>query len=681
MVRLRRTKNRRQRENRPLRALRYELLEQRELLAANLWGAGYAAPQFAQDAAQLPSAFYASELLAASNKMKTTEMAGVGAAAPVDTNTIATSLDKPSNNAASPLPAGSMDMSLDASIGGTWFEIIPIELVGSELRIIGSDIADDARVWSSSYLVYAELNGERESFASWTVDSIYFVGYGGNDTFLNDTSIDSLAYGGSGNDRLTGGTGEDTFYGDGGRDILNGRGGDDTIWAGSGDDSLYGGDGGDLLHGDAGNDVIHAGSGIDYAYGDDGNDTIYAGSGNDRVYGGDGEDRLLGGSGSDIINGGDDDDLLYGHSGVDWLYGGGGDDTLRGGNDRDRLYGNAGRDRLFGETGDDRLYGGSGRDHLYGGSGTDRLYGGSGRDTLVSLDSANTDRLFGQSGFDSFWLDDGDLVLDATSSEASTNLHRISRFENGADRTLNGDNIADPTDRSFYKDFSARPLFADDGPSVDDIDQNALGDCYFMSSMGAMAHTNQNAVYQTVVDLGDGTYAVRFDGDQFYRVDADLPTTRASSWAPVYAGLGIDNSLWAAICEKAYTHHREGANTYASIEGGWGYEALAALNASGTGNRNINSYSSGQSILNDIANRFEDGLAMTCGFTAVPAGSPVVASHSYTVTGINRDASGRVISVTLRNPWGPFATGGTFVTMTGSDLTATEGKVCWGNVG
>ncbi len=651
MVCFKRTKNRRPRKNRSLRALRYESLELRELLAANLWGADYLAPHLAQDAN------------------------------PVESDTIVTSLEKISADAASTRTIDSMSMTLDMSIGGTRFEIDPIELVDSELRIIGSDIADNAHVWSSSYYVYAELNGERERFYSWNVDSVYFVGYGGNDTFLNDTSLDTLAYGGSGNDRLTGGTGEDTLYGDGGRDNLNGRGGNDSIWAGSGDDYLYGGDGDDLLHGDAGNDRIWAGGGQDYAYGDDGDDTIFAGSGNDYVYGGYGEDRLSGESGSDILNGGDDDDILYGHSGVDWLHGDDGDDILYGGNDGDRLYGDAGRDRLFGEAGNDRLYGGSGKDHLYGGSGADRMYGGSGNDTLVSLDGANTDWLYGQSGFDSFWLDDGDLVFDATSSEAATNLHRISRFENGADMTLDGDEIADPTDRSYYRDFSDRPLFADDGPSVDDIDQNALGDCYFMSSMGAMALANQNAVYQTVVDLGDGTYAVRFGGDQFYRVDADLPTSGPSSWAPVYAGLGVDNSLWAAICEKAYTHYREGANTYASIEGGWGYEALAALNATGTGSNDIDSYSSGQSILNDIADRFEDGLAVTCGFIGVPAGSPVVDDHSYTVTGINRDASGRVISVTLRNPWGPFARGGTFVTMTGGDLIATEGKVCWGNVG
>src|SRR5205085_4339148 len=99
----------------------------------------------------------------------------------------------------------------------------------------------------------------------------------------------------------------------------------------------------------------------------------------------------------------------------------------------------------------------------------------------------------------------------------------------------------------------SHPLFASDGPKEDDIRQGKVGDCYFLSVLSSVAKIDPWRVRQSVLDLGDGTYAVQFNRDGrkvFIRVDADLPTWADGSLA--YAHLGSQGSLWVAILEKAF---------------------------------------------------------------------------------------------------------------------------------
>lgn len=416
------------------------------------------------------------------------------------------------------------------------------------------------------------------------------------------------------------------------------------------------------------------------------------------VDGGKGKDELYGGKNNDKIHGGGAADIIWGGRGVDYLYGGLGADQLHGGEGNDQLFGGYGDDQLWGDGGNDTIRGQENDDYLYGGSGKDSLFGGKDNDTLVSIDNATSDTLRGGSGFDSFWGDSDirghswlgpfewhDTIRDADASENATNVHQVRRFVNGADRTLNGDDIADPTDGLFYRNFADRPLFADDGPSEHDVDQGALDDCWLLAAMGAAAHANQNAIHQTVVSLGDGTYAVRLGGTtdgttgDYYRVDADLPTNSRASWDPIYAGLGMQESLWVAIVEKAYADYRHGANTYASLAWGGGDEAFRGLNAIVVGYRSLDSYTDGREILDDIAGKVDSGLAVSVGFRATAAGS-AEPDHEYTVLRVIRNLRGTVTSVVLRNPWGP-AGADSEVTLSGPDLFASSGYVFWGDVG
>ena len=250
-----------------------------------------------------------------------------------------------------------------------------------------------------------------------TIKRVVFRGRDGNDTFINNTAVPSLVYGGNGNDHLRGGSGKDTLVGDNGTDYIFGNGGDDLLygkrdsdylWGGDGDDRLDGSSGNDVLKGEKGKDTLFGGTGRDQLYGGDHRDRLYGGHHDDSLYGGSGNDylngqahndRIYGGSGHDEIYGNSGDDRIYGQAGNDTIYGGTGHDTIYAGAGHDKVYGSYGEDQLFGESGNDTLYGGGDNDYLSGGRDNDALYGGLGRDTLFG--NQGNDGLYGGYGYDS----------------------------------------------------------------------------------------------------------------------------------------------------------------------------------------------------------------------------------------------------------------------------------------
>ena len=263
-----------------------------------------------------------------------------------------------------------------------------ISLTNGQL-LLGGDTGDDvASVVASGGNVTASLTGvESMSFSAGSVDSIVFVGLGGDDQFTNETSIPSTAFGQAGNDTLIGGSGNDRLIGGPGVDILEGNAGDDeirggidgkkTISGGSGNDRLFGGNGDNDIDAGDGDDIVHGGDGVDVVNGGDGDDSIYPGGGDDVVDAGAGNDSLNTGTGDDTIEGGAGDDVIFTGPGNDNIEGGDGDDNLNGGDGDDILIGGDGIDRLTGANGDDTIEGGAGADRINGGFGDDTIDGGT----------------------------------------------------------------------------------------------------------------------------------------------------------------------------------------------------------------------------------------------------------------------------------------------------------------
>jgi Ca2+-binding RTX toxin-like protein len=268
------------------------------------------------------------------------------------------------------------------------------------------------------------------------------------------------AYGGDGNDTLTGNTATNVLLGGRGNDTINGGGGEDRVEGGRGNDTITGGTGRDwfVIQKDAGSvDTI-----TDFAPLEPGEKIALVGfenvtdftqvvvtqeGANTRLGLGGGQSILLLGlapsqvteqnfvfvsdaatlelylnyAGKSLTWGtpGVENQLLSNTLGDLAMYALGGDDVIGSQTTSDLIDGGDGNDTIWGDypgssptPGNDWLEGGAGNDVLYGGAGDDRLVGGSGRDRL--LGEAGNDLLIGNTEND--YLDGGagddTLVMD-----------------------------------------------------------------------------------------------------------------------------------------------------------------------------------------------------------------------------------------------------------------------------
>jgi Ca2+-binding RTX toxin-like protein len=517
----------------------------------------------------------------------------------------------------------------------------------------------------------------------------YLYGGAGADWLEGDDANDYL-YGSTGNDTLRGNAGHDALFGDQDNDLLDGMDGNDTLYGSTGRDDLRGAAGNDLLRGDAGNDTLNGGAHNDQLYGGTEDDWMVADAGSDRISGELGwdtvyyGDRVLalsitqdniandgeGGEGDnvtsdvDAIVAGLGNDLIVGSDGNNWLEGGSGHDTIRGAGGDDTIVAGWGDDVLYGQAGHDSMWGYYGDDWLSGGAGDDSLHGEGGEDTLVAVGGGAHDQLFGGSDVDGFWMD-AELTEthDADSTENNSRcVHRVFVFANGASKELNGQNLPDPTvEDSFTEMYTSpqptanNPLFSSAGPDEDDVDQGGLGDCWFLATLSAVAKSDPDIIRQSVVDLGDGTYAAMFfDGGErrYYRVDNQLPVNRnMATLGPsnnlAYAQPGVQGAMWVPILEKAYALHdgdAGGEGSYAELSGGWSDNAFSDMGV-GSADYDVDD----NNVLQLMANYLAAGRPITlCTISGdFNNGDNLVLSHCYTVTSISTNSG----TITLRNPW------------------------------
>jgi hypothetical protein len=238
--------------------------------------------------------------------------------------------------------------------------------------------------------------------------------------------------------------------------------------------------------------------------------------------------------------------------------------------------------------------------------------------------------------------------------------------------------------------FGDRPLFASVGPNKEDVMQGSVGDCYMLGPLAAVADATPEAIKKLVVDLDDGTYAVRFwrtegAAPEYVRVDADLWVDDATNMLE-YGKLGVDNSLWLPIVEKAWAFFRRQEGTYASISGDNGsgpaplslgaddttltytidpvYDANAIISwvnmgrPAGAVANYVNS--TVPQLLNWIADRQDEGHPIYTGnisgandMTAIVSNNWRRGQHIIMVDHINFDANGNPISIELRDQIGP----------------------------
>lgn len=185
-------------------------------------------------------------------------------------------------------------------------------------HIIGGSGFDIVDYSDSTSSVFINIQGKAAVGGATGTDRLLqiesAIGSSHDDILFGSNLIDTILYGGAGDDNVQGRAGNDTLYGEGGNDTLLGYNGTDTLYGADGNDTLRGGNGEDTLYGGNDNDFLYGNDQDDIAYGEDGNDFINGGAGNDILYGGSGSDVIRGESGSDILNGGAGLDFLRGGS-------------------------------------------------------------------------------------------------------------------------------------------------------------------------------------------------------------------------------------------------------------------------------------------------------------------------------------------------------------------------------
>ena len=238
-----------------------------------------------------------------------------------------------------------------------------------------------------------------------------------------------------------------------------------------------------------------------------------------------------------------------------------------------------------------------------------------------------------------------------------------------------------------------KPLFAEGGPKMTDVAQGALGDCYLMTALGAVAKTNPSLLERMIVDNGDGTSTVTFENGARTAFDSEgnaatipgtktpvtvsnkVPTDATPVPKPPASFLnrivnrfnGRDPALddpyygtankyakekdasWVAVVEKAYAEEYGGGKGYEGIDGGHSHEVWKKLGYPDASYKSISGLSSDE-VFKMVDSSLADGDAVAATSSAHTEADRPPGGHAYVVEGTGTTADGsRVIN--LFNPW------------------------------
>ncbi len=129
---------------------------------------------------------------------------------------------------------------------------------------------------------------------------------------------------------------------------------------------------------------------------------------------------------------------------------------------------------------------------------------------------------------------------------------------------------------SGYATFSVtssvvgNPLFGASGPSMSDVNQGYLGDCYFLSSCAEVANQDAADIKSMFTNNGNGTYGVRF----YVNGVAEYVTVNASL-ADGGTEFNEATDIWASVAEKAFAQFQaSGLDTGNSVNYGNSYSTI-----------------------------------------------------------------------------------------------------------
>lgn len=546
------------------------------------------------------------------------------------------------------------------------------------LRVTGTDSAESITVRQSA--THLTVDGEAGSWAVADVSEVWVEAFGGADTVsLQKTGAvvtkqavvfggagDDKLHGGNGADHLDGGSGTDHLFGYGGNDRLAGDTGDDVMFGGSENDQLAGGGGKDILLGEGGTDRLDGGrefdSYLDVAAGENVHDD-WGGWANNIVGSGYTHHQMLG-------------------VGVSSEFGWYDANTVDVGLRRDARA--ADRNGTIDRTEMIALLRSAGDSGSVSADELDDLKEVTANESIgMSAAVRNLSKKVVHGDRANQWFTGGVKPVPLGNLAAGLSDDKLERLVGkwflGTDRPLA---LSRGRTEVFEYKVAAGDLFVN-GPTVEDINQGDVGDCYLLAAAGAITVQDPELIEATFTDNGDGTFTVRFFKDgkaEYVTVDRGLPVRdggRTDADRLVFASEGkavFTESerrallltrnhpgafeLWVPLLEKAYAQLNEsgwtdqdGTNSYTGVNasttglgGGAGDVAMRHLAGVST-----TFHTFWFTTFGELKGAFDAGKAMTFATgEGLPVICPVVGPHEYIVTGY--DATQQTIR--LRNPWG-----------------------------
>lgn len=276
-----------------------------------------------------------------------------------------------------------------------------------------------------------------------------------------------------------------------------------------------------------------------------------------------------------------------------------------------------------------------------------------------------TDKVVNGTNANTFYR--GEILGDLEAGSSANHLNSlVDKWFMGGDRPTPPDGFT-----MTYTKANGSLFGADNMPHFQDIRQGYLADCYFLSALGANSLHQPETIRNMFIDNGDGTFTVKFYGQNNGRVVSDADYVTVDRWLPTnvaddqYSDQGFaafdenDRGLWVALAEKAYAQFAESEisfrpvpiNSYEGIEYGKGFRAMAAISGHDGKVYTDIPYGFAQAgsfpTFDTIGDLVSRGVPTVASTTSEP-GLGIVHDHQYII--VSTDAAAQTLK--LYNPQG-----------------------------